>query len=156
MLKPMTDFALIAHEVRGDLSKFAPSMTRQEFAEECDINTLMARYEAGGAISHVNKAQPVYMDVTAFPDLREALDYMSAASMAFNALPAKVRREFDHDAQKFVDYAQNSENIERMREWGLAAPPAVEPPPMRVEVVGGLQGATETPPEPPAKPAGKK
>ena len=39
----LIDFAL-AHRVRGasmgDMGTWAPSLTRQEFAEECDINTM--------------------------------------------------------------------------------------------------------------------
>lgn len=121
--------------VRGDLDYFEPSLTRQEFAEECDINTIMARYEASGAISHVNRAEPMYLDTTGYPDLQGAMDQFREASAAFNALPAIVRREFDNDPQKFVDFASDPENVERLRGWGLAAPEKVPDAPMRVEVV---------------------
>lgn len=128
------DFA-VSHNRRGDMDKFAPSMTRQEFAEECDINTIMARYESTGALTHVNRAVPIYMDMTDMPDLRGALDIMRVAGVAFAALPAKVRREFDNDPQKFVDFAQNPENLKQMRDWGLAPMPEEPPPPVRVEMV---------------------
>ena len=121
--------------VRGDMGDFAPSMTRQEFADECDINTIMSRYEQAGAISHVNRAMPVYMDVTAVPDLRGALDAMREATLAFQSLPAVVRREFDNDPQKFVDFAQDPANLEKMRDWGLAPAAEVAPAPLKVEVV---------------------
>ena len=130
----LVDFAL-SSEVRGDMGDFPPSMARQEFAEECDINTIMARYEKTGAISHVNRVIPVYMDLTQVPDLRGAMDAMREASIAFNLFPAKVRREFDNDPQKFVDFAQDPENIGKMREWGLAPPVPVEEPPLRVSVI---------------------
>lgn len=138
------DFA-VAHDVRCFMDSFDPSKTRQEFAEECDINVLMERYEKGGAITHVNKAMPIYMDVTALPDLRGALDIMREASLAFASLPARARREFDNDPQLFVDFAQNPENIERMREWGLAPPPPGEPPAVRVEVVNPIPAPGEPP-----------
>lgn len=110
------------------------SRTRQEFAEECDINTIMERYEATGVISHVNHAEPMYLDTTIYPDLRGALDAFRDATQSFNALPAKVRKEFDNDPQKFVDFASDPANLKQMREWGLAAPEAVPEPPIRVEV----------------------
>lgn len=132
--------------VRGDLDRFEPSLTRQEFAEECDINTIMARYEASGVISHVNRAVPMYLDTTTYPDLQGAMDQFREAALAFNALPAAVRREFDNDPQLFVDFASDSENLPRMREWGLAPPEKVPEPAMRVEVVN--------PPEPPASTGG--
>lgn len=120
--------------VRGDVDYFEPSLTRQEFAEECDINTIMARYEASGAISHVNRAEPMFLDTTGYPDLQGAMDQFREASLAFAALPAVVRREFDNDPQKFVDFAADPENVGRMREWGLAAPEKLPDPPIRVEV----------------------
>lgn len=140
IVSAMSDFGIGSRE-RADMDVFPPSLTRQEFAEECDINTLMDRYEKSGVISHVNRAQPKYFDMTVMPDLREALDMMRDASIAFSSLPAKVRREFDNDPQQFVDYAQNPENIDRMREWGLAPPPPVEAPPMKVSIVGDLPQA---------------
>lgn len=103
-------------------------MTRQEFADECDINVLMATYERNGSIAHFNRMEPQYLDVSAVPDLAEALDYMRAAEAAFMSLPATVRREFDNSAVKFVEYAEDPGNLDRMREWGLA-PPAPSPPP---------------------------
>lgn len=120
---------------RGDLTEFSPSLTRQEFAEECDINEIMARYEATGAISHVNKAEPVYLDTTEYPGLQASMDLFREAATAFNSLPAKVRREFDNDPQKFVDFACEPGNVARMREWGLAEPEKAPDPPVRVEMV---------------------
>jgi len=120
--------------VRSDMDKFEPSLTRQEFLEECDINTIMARYEAGGAVSHVNRSEPMYLDTTGYPDLQGAMDQFREASLAFAALPAKVRKEFDNDPQQFVDFASDPENLPRMREWGLAAPEKLPDAPVRVIV----------------------
>ena len=136
--------------VRGDFDYFEPSLTRQEFAEECDINTIMARYEASGVISHVNRATPMYLDTTNYPDLQGAMDQFREASLAFNALPAAVRREFDNDPQLFVDFASDPANVQRMREWGLAAPEKVPDAPVRVEVTNpaGPEPASTGAPKP--------
>lgn len=100
-------------------------MTRQEFRDECDINVLMASYERGGVISHINRAAPQYLDVSEVPDLQRSIAVMTAAETAFMTLPAKVRREFDNDPVSFVAFAQNSDNLPRLREWGLAAPAVI-------------------------------
>lgn len=121
--------------VRGDIGEFEPSLTRQEFAEECDINSIMQRYETTGAISHVNRAEPMYLDTTLYPGLQASMDAFREASAAFNALPAVVRREFDNDAQRFVDFAVDPQNIEKLREWGLATPIPEPAPAIKVEVV---------------------
>lgn len=112
-----------------------PSLTRQEFAADCDINTLMSRYEKTGVINHFNKSTPQYLDISETPDLQNALTILAEANAAFMRLPAKTRREFDNDPVKFVDFASDEKNIAQMREWGLAEPLPITPEPMKVEVV---------------------
>ena len=109
--------------------------TRQEFADECDINVLLARYEKTGVLNHYASVEPVYMDLSEVPDLQESLLVMREAERAFMTLPAIVRREFDNDAVKFLQYAQNPENIEQIREWKLAPPLPQDPAPVKVEVI---------------------
>lgn len=105
-----------------------PSLTRQEFAEECDINSLMKRYEVyGGTINGLpSNAAPMYIDFAELPDtLMGYLEFMDNAQAAFMTLPAAVRKEFDNSAHMFVDFASDPENLETMRKWGLAAPAPV-------------------------------
>lgn len=114
-----------------------PSLTRQEFAGECDINALMAQYEKTGLLPQaaVNRSEPRYLDVSDVPDLQSALFLLSEATNAFMALPAITRREFDNDPVKFIEYAENPDHIDRLREWGLAPPKPVPPAPQEVKVV---------------------
>jgi hypothetical protein len=121
------------------------SMTRQEFADECDVNNVMAQYEKTGILpANMNGNVPQYLDVTGIPDFRASLDFLNEATTAFMALPAVVRKEFDNDPAKFIDYAQDENNLPQMRKWGLAPEELPEPPPQKVEVVN-------TPPEKPAE-----
>lgn len=126
------------------------TLTRQEFAEECDINTIMERYEATGVISHINQREPLYIDLDNVPDLQTALHVLDAATESFMSLPAAVRKEFDNDVHQFVAFAENRDNLPKMREWGLATPEPVPDAPMRVEVVSPAPtpNPTPTPPEP--------
>ncbi|UDN67806.1 internal scaffolding protein [robinz microvirus RP_132] len=106
-----------------DMFPEGPSCTRQEFADECDINVLMAQYEKTGVLNHFNNGQPQYLDLTEFPDdLQGSLALMKEAEIAFMRLPAGVRREFDNDPLDFVSFASDPNNLDQMREWGLAAP----------------------------------
>lgn len=103
-----------------------PSLTRQEFAEECDINNIMVRYEQTGVISHFNDGVPRYIDLTDFPDtLQGTLEMLQEAEGAFMTLPARVRAEFENDPVRFVEFAGDPNNLSQMREWGLAPPEAV-------------------------------
>jgi len=112
-----------------------PSLTRQEFAEDCDINTILAQYEKTGVISHLNNQQPAYLDLDGVPDLQTAIQMIRDSETAFMSLSAKTRAEFDNDPVKFIQFAENPENIEKMREWKLAPPLPEEPAPTKVEVV---------------------
>lgn len=124
-----------------------PSMTRQEMADECDINNIMKRYERTGMVPGNPNSLPQYLDLTVMPDdLMTAMNQMIDAENAFMSLPAVTRREFDNDAMRFVEYASNPENVERLREWGLAAPEKVPDPPIRVEVVGDPPNVPVDPP----------
>ncbi|UDN67672.1 internal scaffolding protein [robinz microvirus RP_92] len=110
--------------VTGNTS--GPSRTRQEFAAECDINTIMIKYEATGVISHFNNGEPRYLDLTDMPDTLEGtLAMLREAESAFMTLPAHVRREFENSPVAFVDYASDPKNISQMRDWGLAPPAAL-------------------------------
>lgn len=123
-----------------------PSLTRQEFADECDINVLMAKYEKTGILpTNVNTGEPQYLDVSDVPDLMHAHEILNNATTAFMALPATVRRDFDNDPVKFISFAENPENLEQLREWGLAPPKPVPTPPQEVRIV-----QDDPPPTPPA------
>lgn len=113
-----------------------PSLTRQEFADECDINKLMAQYEKTGFLpSHSNPLEPRYLDVSDVPDLMQAHAVLTEATASFMSLPATVRRDFDNDPIKFINFAENPENIEKLREWKLAPPAPLPPEPQLVQVV---------------------
>jgi len=109
-----------------------PSLTRQEFAEECDVNSIMARYQGhviGGPGNLSAMGPPMYVDFAAMPgSLMEYMDFMQNADKAFMFLPAVVRKEFDNDPRMFVDFASDPENVDQMRTWGLAAPAPKEAP----------------------------
>lgn len=125
-----------------------PSLTRQEFVEECDINTLMSRYDAHviGGPGNMQPGVPMYADFTQVPDtLLEYLNFMDTAQAAFMSLPAVVRREFDNNAHEFVAYASDPENLEQMRAWGLAPPKEPDPAPPAAP-----PGAVPAPPVAPA------
>lgn len=112
----------VAHDPVDTIPE-GPSLTRQEFADECDINVLMAQYEKTGVINHFSNGTPQYMDITEMPDdLMGSLRVMKEAETAFMRLNAQVRKEFDNDPIQFVDFATDPNNLDQLREWGLAPP----------------------------------
>lgn len=140
-LKPMSAFELAAADLEPpfnvytgrDTSRFAMmfdtedavSRTQQEFADECDINNIMARYIKTGTV-------PMYLDRGMLDGDMHEMSYhdmqnvIADANSAFAVLPATVRASFDNDPAKFVDFALDDKNVNKLREWGMLSPEAVE------------------------------
>lgn len=110
--------------------------TKQEFAEECDLNVLMKRYEKTGVPPSFKAVPPRYVDAADMPDFQTCLQVVADAERQFMALPARVRSEFENDPAKFVEFASDPANLDQMRKWGLAEPAPVPPEPVEVKVVG--------------------
>lgn len=109
---------------RVQLDNFKPSLTKQSFRDECNINKIIARYKQTNVISHQSVRKPIWgEDATlAAKSYEQAFDIVQQAQDAFASLPAKVRREFGNDPSAFCDFAVDPANLEQMRAWGLAPP----------------------------------
>lgn len=142
----MLSSAYVKREETYGTANDSPSMARQEFAEECDINTLMSKYDKIGFPQHLSKGPGQYLDVSDVPDLQRAMQVLSDARDAFMTLPARTRFEFDNDPAKFVQFAQDPANNAQMREWGLTEPLPEAPKPQEVKIV-----ADDRPPQEPPK-----
>lgn len=123
-----------------------PSLTRQEFAAECDINTLMEKYEKTGLLTPqmLSSREPSYLDVSDVPDLQSALALVRDAETAFMTLPARTRLQFENNPLKFVAFAEDPANIDQMREWNLAPPKELPPGPQEVKVVSMPESSSES------------
>lgn len=103
-----------------------PSLTRQEFKQDCDLGLLLKRFgrtpegmaalkNAQGFVEGVN-----FADVSNVVDYRTALDQIQQANASFMALPAILRRRFDNDPAIFLDFVTNPANLDECRALGLA------------------------------------
>lgn len=95
-----------------------PSMTKQSFKDDSDINNIMNKYQRTGALDYVNKSSPNFGFATSL-DLRESLEIINTANEMFNSLPSSIRKKFENDPEKFLDFAQNPDNASEMAEMGL-------------------------------------
>lgn len=101
------------------LDASADGRTRPEFAAECDINNIVARYTRDGFVAHLNRGVPVFMDVSEVGDFKSAIEQVRAATDFFSKLPAKVRTKFGNDVARFIDEAGRLSRDE-LRELGMA------------------------------------
>lgn len=117
-----------------------PTMTRQEFKEDCDINRILGQYRKTGMIAHRNTHQGQYGEFAKM-DFHEAMNFVVETQEMFETVPSDVRSKFGNDPGAFVDFVTNSDNLDEMREMGLAPPQRPEPAPP----------APPAPEEPPAQ-----
>lgn len=100
----------------------------QEFADECDINTIMSRYENDGILDHVNNFQGSYGDFTSAQDYQSSLNQVIEAEAAFMDLPANIRARFGNDPAQLIGFLESdrAEDIAESVKLGLRV--AQEPP----------------------------
>lgn len=114
------------------------SMTRQEFLEESDINTIIAMFGIGeNPVQPQNWVKNVDI-VDATSDFQSAMNQLVAAANQFNSLPADLRGRFQNDPAKFVDFVSNPDNMEEMVRLGLAEQRAVPAPSDTDRIVAAL------------------
>lgn len=103
-----------------------PSRTKQSFKDECDINTIMRRYEQTGVLSHVSKRVPQYIDATGL-EYQAAMQLVIDAGDMFNSLPSKVRERFHNDPAEMLAFIENDSHFDEAKALGLLKPDAVKP-----------------------------
>lgn len=100
-----------------------PSLTQQQFQEECDINTIVRQFGLTGELPN-NVKMPQFGDFEGIFDYQSALNMVIAADDAFMSLPADVRARFHNNPQALVEFCSKPENLDEMRKLGLAVPAA--------------------------------
>lgn len=128
----------------GELS-VPPSMTKQEFVRECDINNVIKQYKTHGMLNHINAkaAQGAYTDLPDSVDFQESLHIIMVAENAFMTLPAKVRDRFGQDPAEFLAFLNNPDNADEARKLGILKPQEEPPAPIRVEVTNQDEKPTD-------------
>lgn len=123
-----------------------PSRAKQSFKDECDINTIMAKYAQTGLVAHTTKHRGQYGDVTAALELQESIAVVENAMETFDSLPSAIRKRFSNDPTEFLQFVTNPVNQDAINEMGLGRPsePAESVP---------AQPAVVSPADPPAAPA---
>lgn len=97
---------------------------QQQFKDECDINTLFAKYAATGTELPINKNQPLFDadgDYLEYADYRDNQHKLIDAMEAFMQLPSLTRKYYDNDPLKMLEaVAKNDQSI---YDLGLAEKP---------------------------------
>lgn len=105
----------------SDLECKDPSLTQQHYAEEADINVMMARF---GVTGHMPQSLrlPTYGDFTGVTDFRSAMDVVVRAQNEFMTLPPDIRARFGNDPHQIISFLSDPDNDAEARKLGLIKP----------------------------------
>lgn len=103
------------------------SLTRQEFVVDADLNNIMRKYASGLPPSSPGARPPMFGDFSNVPDYQTCLEHVMDAQERFAQLPSDVRRRFDNDPGKLLQFVADKSNRDEAISLGLIDKPAVEP-----------------------------
>lgn len=96
------------------------SKTEQKHTADCNINTLINRYDYRQIVNLRNDRKGQYGFVDAI-DFQEAMYIVSKGNEMFNELPSELRsKKFQNDPAQFLSFVQDPENAQEMVKLGLA------------------------------------
>jgi len=128
------------------------SRTKQSFRKECDINTIMRRYQKTGVLvdpSTINAGRiPQYGDFSSGADFLDVQNRIALARETFATLPSQIRARFDNDPADALDFMADPNNRAECVELGLMAAPEQAAP----EVPAAPPEAPVEPPSEPSEP----
>lgn len=101
-------------------------MVQQHFADEVDINTIVAAYIKTGELPFSGKV-PLSGDFTEVTDFHTAMNLVVEAQEAFDSLSAELRARFKHDPGNLIAFLEDPENREEAEKLGLVNKPPEKP-----------------------------
>lgn len=85
-----------------------PSLTKQEFQLESDINEIIRKFKVTGELPQ--RQAGIYADTTQIPDFQTLMDTITQAEDMFMSYPAELRARFNNDPSQMLDWATKPEN----------------------------------------------
>lgn len=97
-----------------------PSLTKQSFKDECDVNNILRKYQKTGLITHSNPRSGTFDDLPSDIDFQQSMNTIIAAESAFTSLPSSLRRRFNNSPEEFLSFVYDPANTNELIELGLA------------------------------------
>lgn len=123
---------LYDHHDGPELHDFEPTRTKQEFAQEADINYILEQYQTTGMLPANNGPEPAFADFTdpALADFQTAQNLVIGARDMFDHLDARIRERFNNDPATLILFMQDPANRKEAEDLGLVnRPPEPKPEP---------------------------
>lgn len=115
---------------RVRLKVVGESRTKQQFKDECDINSILKKYNRKMGIDALEQYAGYFAgnfgDVSVVPSYQEAQTQMFEAQEAFAALPAKARAKFSNDPLEMLAFLSDVGNRDEAIALGLLEKPKAD------------------------------
>lgn len=98
-----------------------PSLTQQQFKDECEIESLLKAHNLSQVMGIMNNhgQQPLYGDVSEIPDFHVSQNHVARATEYFEGLPSDVRSRFNNSLSEFLTTLNNPDAREALTEMGV-------------------------------------
>ena len=103
-------------------------LVQSQYKDECDLNVIIGRLTPEQLEDRLAASQGVYGDFYDVMSYSEAKQLVINAEQAFDRLDAKLRKQFDNDPQKLIEFLDDPTNDEEAIKLGLKAKPKVQEP----------------------------
>lgn len=94
------------------------SKVQENMAIETNINNIVDKMKRG-VMPKVNGKQPMFGDFTNVSDYHTMLNQVIETEQRFMKIDPKIRKRFDNDPQKLIEFLENAENFEEAYELGI-------------------------------------
>jgi len=132
---------VIRKRVQLKIPKDEVIRVEQSHKDEVNINNIVKRHGMD-LIAKTSALQQFKYDDNPNNNFQETMNMILKAQDSFSSVPSDIRKQFDNDPAKFMDFIHNGDNQEQLIEWGLAKAPPETPQPIEVVVTN----QPETPP----------
>lgn len=98
-----------------------PSLTKQGLRDECNIDTIIAKYHRTKVLPERNNPG-FYGDFTQVTDFQSALEQVREAKDGFSTLPSKIRKRFNNRPADLLHFLSDAANRAEALELGILVP----------------------------------
>jgi len=133
---------VIRNRVLLTIPKDETIRVEQSHRDEVNINNIVKRHGID-LIAKTAALQQFTYDNNPNNDFQETMNMILKAKDSFDSVPSEIRKQFDNNPAKFMDFIHNGDNQQQLIDWGLANAPET-PQPIEVVVIN----QPETPPPP--------
>jgi phage internal scaffolding protein len=98
------------------------SKVQEQFADACQTDNIIRKYNAMGVNPFVSTGSSQYLDTTQIPDFLVAQNAQVKVKEFFEGLPSDIRLEFNNDPMQFAEVVSDPKNTDYLREIGVLEP----------------------------------